>query len=273
MTMTPAAASADGDPGGRADQGIEPMTGPAAPDGSAVQQPLSLTKSANLQPLVEGDGAAETSLEAQVDAPVVSRGRRVIAAAANAREQTIKRLVGVLVPLIKAAGYPLLLVVLLAGVPAVAVILLALLRPGPDDPFWLILGAVGLLVAGWLAMRRRQLLAVAKDPDALAQALSSVVTGKDMWEQLTENVSAGNVGAAVLRQGRRRARPLRILGGLWRGVQLTGVLTQITEREELQPLLPGRLRGLWFLGIACLIASVVLWLAVLVAGLIYLLGG
>jgi hypothetical protein len=193
----------------------------------------------------------------------------VVSAAANAREQTIRRLVALLVPLIKATRYPLLAVVLLAAVPAFAVMLVALLRLGPDDPFWLVLGAAGLVVAGWLALRRRQLLAIADDPDALADALSSVVTGRDMWEQLAQNVSTRKVGATVL----RKSRPLRMLGGLWRGVQLTGVLTQITEREELQPLLPGRLRGLWFLGIACVIASVVLWLGVLVAGLIYLLGG
>jgi len=37
-------------------------------------------------------------------------------------------------------------------------------------------------------------------------------------------------------------------------------------------LLPGRLRGLWFLIIANLITALVLSLAVLVAGLLYLLG-
>jgi len=245
------------------------MTEPISHDESAPDRRLSLEKGPVSQPVVEGESLGETHLEAQLDVPVVSRGRRVLAAAANAREQTIRRLVGLLVPLIKATGYPLLAVIALAAVPAIAVILLALLRPGPDDPFWLLLGGVGLVVAGWLAVRRRQLLAIAQDPDALAEALSSVVTGRDMWEQLAQNVSAGKVVGTV----RKKSRPLRVLGGMWRGVQLTGVLTQITERDELQPLLPGRLRGLWFLGIACLIACVVLCLAVLVAGLIYLLGG
>ncbi|MEP6561245.1 MAG: hypothetical protein ABJD68_09260 [Nakamurella sp.] len=207
--------------------------------------------------------------ETQLNAPEVSRGRRAVAAVANARDQTIKRLVALLVPLIRATGYPLLAVLLLAGVPAVVVILVALLRLGPDDPFWLLLGAVGLLLAGWVGVRRHQLLAVADDPDALAEALSSVVTGRDLWEQLAQNVSTRKIAATTL----RRSRPLRILGGLWRGVQLTGVLSQITERPELLPLLPGRLRGLWFLGIACLIASLVLWGAALVEGLVYLLGG
>jgi hypothetical protein len=59
---------------------------------------------------------------------------------------------------------------------------------------------------------------------------------------------------------------------MWRGVQLTGVLTQITDRPELAPLLPGRLRGLWFLIIASGITALVLGVAVLVAGLLYLLG-
>jgi len=192
----------------------------------------------------------------------------VVAAAAHARDRTIDQLVALLVPLIRATRYPLLIVLLAAAVPAVTVIVVALLRPGPDDGFWIFLGVIGLIVAGWFGVRRRQLLAIAEDPGGLATALSSVVSGRDMWEQLVQNVSAGRVGAAVV----RRSRPMRVLRGMWRGVQLTGVLAQITERPELTPLMPGRLRGMWFLGIACLITSVVLGCAVLVAGLLYLLG-
>ena len=192
----------------------------------------------------------------------------MVTAAAHARDRTIGQLVALLIPLIRATRYPLLVVLLAAAVPAVTVIILALLRPGPDDGFWIFLGIIGLIVAGWFGLRRHQLLAIAGHPDGLADALSSVVSGRDMWEQLVQNVSAGRVGVAVA----RRSRPLRVLRGMWRGVQLTGVLTQITERPELTPLMPGRLRGMWFLGIACLITSVVLGCAVLVAGLLYLLG-
>ena len=198
-----------------------------------------------------------------------SRTRRVVAAAAGARDRTIDQLVALLVPLIKATRYPTLLVVAIAAVPAVAVILVALLRPGPDDPFWVLLGVIGLVVAGWLGLRRRQLLAVAQDPEALAAALASVVNGRDMWDQLVSNVSVTKVGTAVVR---KRSRPLRILGGMWRGVQLTGVVTEILERPQLAPLMPGRLRGIWFLGIACLITGAVLSGAVVIAGLLYLLG-
>jgi hypothetical protein len=192
-----------------------------------------------------------------------------VAAAAGARDRTIDQLVALLVPLIKATRYPTLLVVAIAAVPAVAVILVALLRPGPDDPFWVLLGVIGLVVAGWLGLRRRQLLAVAQDPEALAAALASVVNGRDMWDQLVSNVSVTKVGTAVVR---KRSRPLRILGGMWRGVQLTGVVTEILERPQLAPLMPGRLRGIWFLGIACLITGAVLSGAVVIAGLLYLLG-
>src|SRR3954468_20637663 len=103
MTVTPAAA-ADGEHGGRTGQDGTPMTGPAGRDEEPLELPLSLTKSADSQPVVDSDASVKTQLEAQLDAPVVSRSRRVIAAAANAREQTIKRLVGLLVPLIKATG-------------------------------------------------------------------------------------------------------------------------------------------------------------------------
>ena len=234
------------------------MTGPQIPDESHPPvegeiAPISLTKPAD-----ESTKAVQRS-----------RTRRVVAAAAGARDRTIDQLVALLVPLIKATRYPTLLVVAIAAVPAVAVILVALLRPGPDDPFWVLLGVIGLVVAGWLGLRRRQLLAVAQDPEALAAALASVVNGRDMWDQLVSNVSVTKVGTAVVR---KRSRPLRILGGMWRGVQLTGVVTEILGRPQLAPLMPGRLRGIWFLGIACLITGAVLSGAVVIAGLLYLLG-
>lgn len=200
--------------------------------------------------------------------PPVSRARRVLATGANVRDRGLQQLVALLVPLIRATRYPTLAVVMVAGAPATAAILVSLLRWGPDDPFWLLLGGIGVVLSGWLAIRRRQLLAVAADPVALTEALTGVITGHEIWDQLVRNASAGKIGARVV----RRSRPLRILGGLWRGVQMTGVLAQITDRPELQPLLPGRLRGIWFLGIGCLIAGGVLTVAVLVEALLYLLG-
>ena len=111
-----------------------------------------------------------------------------MAAAATARDKTIGQLVALLVPLIRATRFPLLAVVLVAAVPALLVIVIALLRPGPDDGFWLVLAAAGLVVAGWLELRRRQLLAVASDPAALADAVRSVVTGQDLWDNVIRNV-------------------------------------------------------------------------------------
>ena len=244
------------------------MTGPGVAEGDDDASPvISPRQSVNPQSPVE------VGTTAAADGPPPSKARRAVTAAATARDRTIGQLVALLVPLIRATRYPTLAVVLLAAVPALVEVVVALLRAGPDDPFWLFLAAVGLLLAGWLAYRRRQLLDVAKDPAALADALSSVVTGRDIRDQLVRNLSAGRVGAAVRGIGRlRRSRPLRILGGLWRGVQLTGVLTKITDRPELAPLLPGRLRGIWFLGIACLIASLVLGVAVVVTSMLFLLG-
>ena len=238
---------------------IAPM--PSEGDGRAI----SLHKNTEPQPLLEDEGVSLVSTEPAG----LSRGRRAVVAAANARDRTIGQLVGVLVPLIRATRLPLLAIVLVAAVPALMVIVIALLRPGPDDAFWLVLAAAGLVVAGWLELRRRQLVAVASDPGALADAVRSVVTGQDLWDNVIRNVGTAGLGAAVKV---RRSRPVRVLRGMWRGVQLTGVLTQITDRPELAPLLPGRLRGLWFLVIACLITALVLGLAVLVAGLLYLLG-
>ncbi len=232
------------------------------PPGEPDRQSISLSKEIEPQPLLESE------VELAGSQGAVSRGRRVVAAAAGARDRTIGQLVALLVPLIRATRLPLLAIVLVAAVPAFLVIVIALLRPGPDDGFWLVLALAGLVVAGWLALRRHQLLGTAKDPDALTDAVRSVVTGHDMLDTVIRNVGSGRVGATVV----RRSRPLRILRGMWRGVALTGVLSQITDREELAPLLPGRLRGLWFLVIACLITGLVLGLAVLVVGLLYLLG-
>jgi len=113
------------------------VNGPQIPDESHPPvegeiAPISLTKPAD-----ESTKAVQRS-----------RTRRVVAAAAGARDRTIDQLVALLVPLIKATRYPTLLVVAIAAVPAVAVILVALLRPGPDDPFWVLLGVIGLVVAG-----------------------------------------------------------------------------------------------------------------------------
>lgn len=247
-----------------------PELNTSQPGGSGLNEPEStrvdLYKSSTSEPLLESETFPSTGT---FPAERVGRGRRAVAAAGRARDRTIGQLVALLIPLIRATRYPLLVVLLAAAVPAVTVIVVALLRPGPDDGFWIFLGVVGLGVAGWFGLRRHQLLAIAQDPDALADALASVVSGRDMWEQLVDNVSVGKVGTAVVKH---RSRPLRVLRGMWRGVQLTGVLTQITERTELLPLMPGRLRGLWFLVLACLITSLVLGCAVVVAGLLYLLG-
>ena len=191
-----------------------------------------------------------------------------MAAAAVARDRTIRQFVAVLVPVIRATGVPLMVVVLFPVVPAVLVIALAMSRPGPDDWFWVVLAAVGLGLAGWLMTRRRQLLAVAADREALISALTRLVTGRELWTQLIDNLSVGKVGAVAV----RRSRPLRVLGGLWRGVRAAGVLAEFAASDELAPLTPMRLRGIWLLVLSCLLAGAVLGVALLVAGLLYLLG-
>ena len=70
----------------------------------------------------------------------------------------------------------------------------------------------------------------------------------------------------------RRSRPLRMLSGLWRGVRAAGVVAEFASSDELAPLTPLRLRGIWLLVLSCLLAGAVLSVAVLVAGLLYLLG-
>lgn len=211
--------------------------------------------------MIEPSGAPES-------APPASRTRRVVAAAATGRDRVIRQFVALLVPLIRATRLPLLVVVLFPVVPAVLVVALALARPGPDDWFWVVFALGGLVAGGWLGLRRRQLLAVAADPEMLTAALTGLVTGRELWTQLIDNLSAGKVGAAMA----RRSRPLRVLGGLWRGVRAAGVLAEFAASDELAPLTPMRLRGIWLLVLSCLVAGVVMGLALLVVGLLYLLG-
>jgi hypothetical protein len=191
-----------------------------------------------------------------------------MAAAASGRDRAIRQFVALLVPVIRATRLPLLVVVLFPVVPAVLVIAIALARPGPDDWFWVLFAALGLLVGGWLALRRHQLVATAADPEVLIVALTGLVTGRDLWAQLIDNLSAGRVGAAVA----RRSRPLRVLNRLWRGVRAAGVIAEFAATDELAPLTPLRLRGIWLLVLSCLLAGVVMGVAVLVAALLYLLG-
>lgn len=224
------------------------------------------------QPPVEGEGSFEELTEDSPDPSggprPVSRTRRAMAAAATGRDRTIRQFVALLVPLIRATRVPLLVVVLFPVVPAVLVIAVALSRPGPDDWFWVVVAAAGLAVGGWLALRRRQLLAVAADREVLTAALTGLVTGRELWTQLIDNLSAGKVGAAMA----RRSRPLRVLNGLWRGVRAAGVLAEFAASDELAPLTPMRLRGIWLLVLSCLVAGVVMGVALLLAGLLYLLG-
>lgn len=220
------------------------------------------------QPPVEGEGsAAEVAVPTGDPAPV-SRTRRAMAAAATGRDRAIRQFVALLVPVIRATRLPLLVVMLFPLVPAVLVIAIALARPGPDDWFWVVFAALGLLVGGWLALRRRQLLAVAADPQVLITALTGLVTGRELWSQLIDNLSAGKVGAAVA----RRSRPLRLLSGLWRGVRAAGVIAEFAASDELAPLTPLRLRGIWLLVLSSLLTGVVMGAAVVIAGLLYLLG-
>ncbi len=197
-----------------------------------------------------------------------TRTKQALAAAVDARDRAIGRFVAVLIPLIRATRLPLLVVALVPVVPALLVLALALARPGPDDWFWAVLATLGLLLAGWLGLRRRQLSAVADDREVLTIALTRLVTGRELWAQLIDNLTVGRVGKAVT----RRSRPLRVLGGLWRGVRAAGVLAEFAASEELAPLTPMRLRGLWLLVLSCLVAGAVLGVALLLAGMLFLLG-
>ena len=231
------------------------MTGPAAEPTPGAARP---------EPSEPSDSAGAPSIPARP-----GRGRRVVAAAATARDRTAGGVATALVPLIRATRIPLALLALYPAIAAVVLLVVAFLRRGPDDAFWVLLSIGGLIAAGWLALRRRQLLDVARDRDRLSGALTATVSGQHVWDQVLTNLGRGPGARPIA----RRSRPLRIIHGMWSGVRMTGIVGELLERPEIAPLMPGRLRGIWFLALACLVAGTVLWIAIVLAAVIFLLGG
>ncbi len=122
---------------------------------------------------------------------------------------------------------------------------------GSDLPWALTIGVIGLLPAGWLALRRRELLAAVSNPESALADVRSLLTAGPVLAQLKENLI--HVPAGVAR------RPGQLARRLWRGVRMGGALrSNLVANPRLAPFLPRRLRSTGLLVVACLAATVVL---------------
>jgi hypothetical protein len=199
-------------------------------------------------------------------------GRRVAHAAVTARDTSVAALVTAVTPVVRAVGVLLLLVLGLIILPAVLLLVAAWWRPGPGDWFWTVLAAIGLAVAGWLLHRRRQLLATVADRDRLIAGLTRVLQGRDLADRLTANLTRTGVKTAGRAAIRRGSRGVRVLRGMWHGIQLTGIVDELLAADEIAPLTPGRIRGIVILTVVAAISAAVLWVCLGVATLALLLG-
>lgn len=220
-------------------------------------------------------GAAEPTAPA---GRVARAGRRVTHAAVVARDASVAALVAALTPVVRAVGVLLAVVLTLVVVPAVLLLLVAWWRPGPADWFWTVVALAGLGLGGWLLRRRRELLATVADREQLVAALTRVVQGRDMADRVAERMTGNLTAAGAQAAGRaaagavRGSRGLRLLRGMWQGVQVTGVVDVLLATEQIAPLTPGRVRGLGVLTVGSAIAAAVLWVCLAVAVLAFLAG-
>ncbi|MBM9475202.1 hypothetical protein JL107_01965 [Nakamurella flavida] len=181
-----------------------------------------------------------------------SLAARATRAVTTTRDRAAGQLTTVVVPVIRLAAHALRIV---AAAPVLAGLLLlwaAISRGGPVVRESLLLVLLGCIPAAWLAVRRHQLLRAVRAPAELTADLIAVVSGRELWEGLAGNLRSGPKPVSS-------GRALWALRGLWRGVKAGGgVLDSLTGRPTLVPLMPGRLRGLLMLCVACLVTAGIL---------------
>lgn len=168
---------------------------------------------------------------------------------AAAIERRAVELVGLLGGLIARLRTPLLVVTLLPAAPAAALLVIAAVV-GQLTPA--LVALAGLVAPVWLTVRRRQLVRALVPADAAVADLKRTFDLAEIGGQLRDN---------LLRPGGGRLtfRPRALAGTVWRGVGGTAALYgRVTDVPRLAPFLPGRLRGLGFLSIACVVSAVVL---------------
>lgn len=219
------------------------------------------------------DKVASTQVAAD-DGGLRRAGRRVANAATTARDASISALITTLTPVVRTVGVLLLGLSAWLVVPAALLIIVAWWRPSASDWFPTVLAVVGLAVAGWMARRRRQLLATVADRQRLTTALLRVLRGRDIADRITGNLtgSGARMAGRAARGAVRGGRGLRLLRGMWHGIAVTGVIDELLGADEIAPLLPGRIRGLGILAVVAAVLGLVLWVGLAIATLAFLAG-
>lgn len=261
MAASPDEPSADATPGRSADAAGEAP--PVTPGGASAAAEIAVPPSAPPEKVTDPPAGR-----------LARTGRRVAHAAVVARDASVAGVVTAVTPIVRAVGVLLSLVLVALAVPAVLLLVVAWWRPGPADWFWTVLAAVGLGTGAWLRRRQRQLLATVAERERLIAALTRVLQGRDIADRVTANLAGSGARVAGRAAGRavRGSRGLRLLRGMWRGVQLTGVVDELLGADDIAPLTPGRIRGIAVLTVVCAVAAAVLWVCLAVATLAFLAG-
>ncbi|MEO5834996.1 MAG: hypothetical protein ABJA16_07005 [Nakamurella sp.] len=168
---------------------------------------------------------------------------------AAAVQQRAVELVGLGGALIGRLRTPLLVLTLLPVVPAVVLVVVSV-GVGVATPA--VVAVLGLVAPGWLTVRRRQLVTALVPADAAVADLRRTFDLSEIGGRVRDN---------LLHSGGQRLtlRPRALAGSVWKGVKVTADLhRRFTDVPRLAPFLPGRLRGLAFLAIACVVSGVVL---------------
>lgn len=167
-------------------------------------------------------------------------------------QKTVTDVVRLLAAVVRRLRLPLLLIAAMPLLPAAVLVVASAVRGGSDVPLAIALAAVLLIPSGALEVRRRQLLAALQPPEQAGAEIYDIVGSPEFWSQLRSNL--GNLADLG------RGLGLRMLGRkLWLGIRLTNTLRErVGGSSRLSPFLPGRLRGLLLLTIACGVAGLLL---------------
>lgn len=167
-------------------------------------------------------------------------------------QKSVSDVVRLLAAVVRRLRMPLLLIAALPLLPAAVLVIASAARGGPDVPLAYVVAAVLLIPSGWLEVRRRQLLSALQPPEQAGAEIYAIVGSPEFWSQLRSNLGElTDLG---------RGLGLRALARkLWQGVKLTNAVRErVGDNSRLAPFLPGRLRGLLVLTVACGVAGVLL---------------
>lgn len=184
--------------------------------------------------------------------PAAGRLRAAVVRVPAQAQKTVNDVVRMLAAVVRRLRLPLLIIAAAPLAPAVVLVIASAARGGSDVPLAYVLAALLLIPSGWLEVRRRQLLSALQPPEEAGAEIYAIVGAPEFWSQLKTNLGQlTDLGRGLgLRALTRK---------LWQGIKLTNAVRErVGENSRLTPFLPGRLRGLLILTIACGVAGALL---------------